>query len=186
MICSVEALRYRCLQYIDKELGNFHILVGPNATGKSTFLDVISFVGDVVRDGPESAVRKRTPNYNDLMWRKRGDSFELALELNIPEKYQSIIERTGNARYEISLGRTPETGEFGILSETMWFKPERKIEKRQLQFFPNPKSAPPTIIVSGTRRNWKKIVNKVKGGKDNFYAETRGFDHATVLSECLL
>lgn len=138
MICAVEALRYRCLRYIEKELGNFHILVGPNASGKSTFLDVISFVGDVVRDGPEAAVRKRTPNYNDLIWCKHGDSFELALELNIPEKYKEVIGRTGNTRYEIAVGKIAETGEFGILSETMWFKPERKAEKRQLQFFPNP------------------------------------------------
>ena len=56
MICRVEALRYRCLKYIKKELGNFHILVGPNASGKSTFLDVISFLGDIVREGLETAV----------------------------------------------------------------------------------------------------------------------------------
>ena len=181
MICAVEALRYRCLRYIEKELGNFHILVGPNASGKSTFLDVISFVGDVVRDGPEAAVRKRTPNYNDLIWCKHGDSFELALELNIPEKYKEVIGRTGNTRYEIAVGKIAETGEFGILSETMWFKPERKAEKRQLQFFPNPETSPESIVVSGTKRNWKKIVNKVKGGNDNFYAETKGFDHAFKL-----
>ncbi|MEW5766729.1 MAG: AAA family ATPase [bacterium] len=181
MICSVEALRYRCLRYIEKDLRNFHILVGPNASGKSTFLDVISFLGDIVSDGPEAAVRKRTPTYNDLIWLKQRDSFELAIELNIPEKYHQIIGRIGNARYEIAAGKIPETGEFGILSEIVWFKPEQQLEKRQLQFFPNPQEPPATIVVSGTKKNWKKIVNKVKGGNDNFYAETKGFDHAFKL-----
>ncbi|MGB5156907.1 AAA family ATPase [Desulfobacterium sp. N47] len=182
MICSVEALNYRCLRYIKKDLGSFHILVGPNASGKSTFLDVISFLGDVVREGPENAVRKRTPNYNDLIWLKKGRFFELAIEMNIPDKYQEIIGRTGNCRYEIAVGDIPETGEFGILSETMWFKPVQKTVKRTLELFPNFVETPSSIVVRGTKKNWKKIVNKVKGGNDNFYAETKGFDHAFKLS----
>lgn len=181
MICLVEALRYRCIRYIKKDLGNFHILVGPNASGKSTFLDVISFLGDIVREGLEIAVRKRTPNYIDLIWLKEGNTFELAVEMNIPDRYQGVIERKGNCRYEIAIGKLPETGEFGILSETMWFKPHEKSERRQLPLFPSPQEPPKTIVVGGTRRNWKKVVNKVKGGNDNFYAETKGFDHAFKL-----
>ncbi len=181
MICLVEALHYRCLRYIKKELGNFHILVGPNASGKSTFLDVISFLGDVIREGPETAVRKRTPNYADLIWRKEGNTFELAVETHIPDRYREVIGRTGNCRYEIAIGKIPETGEFGILNETMWFKPHEKAGVRQLHLFPNPQYPLGTIVVSGTKRNWKKIVNKVKGGNDNFYAETKGFDHAFKL-----
>ena len=181
MICRVEALRYRCLKYIKKELGNFHILVGPNASGKSTFLDVISFLGDIVREGLETAVRKRTPSYTDLIWLKEENTFELAIEMRIPEQYREITGRTGNCRYEIAVGKIPETGEFGILSETMWFKPVEKVGKKQLPLFPSPPEPPGTIIISGTRKNWKKVVNKVKGGNDNFYAETKGFDHAFKL-----
>lgn len=181
MICSVEALRYRCLRYIDKELSNFHILVGPNASGKSTFLDVISFLGDIVRDGPEAAVRKRTPTYNDLIWLKQGDSFELAIEFKIPEKYQAAIGQDRNTRYEIALGKIPGTDEFGITSETVWIKPKQKSEQRQLPFFPSPQAQPETIVVTGTKKNWKKIVNKVKGGNDNFYPEIKGYRPAFKL-----
>ena len=182
MICSVEALNYRCLRYIKKDLDSFHVLVGPNASGKSTFLDVVSFLGDLVREGPENAVRKRTPNYNDLIWLKKGGFFELAIEMNIPDKYQEIIGRTGNCRYEIAVGDIPETKEFGILSETMWFKPAQKSVIRETQLFPNLEETPSSIVVRGMKKNWKKIVNKVKGGNDNFYAETKGFDHAFKLS----
>ena len=59
MISLVEAKSYRCLRYVRQPLGNFHILVGPNASGKSTFLDVVAFLGDVLRHGVEDAVRRR-------------------------------------------------------------------------------------------------------------------------------
>jgi predicted ATPase len=48
MITLVEALNYRCLRYIRQPLGPFHVLVGPNASGKTTFLDVIAFLERLV------------------------------------------------------------------------------------------------------------------------------------------
>ncbi len=48
MITLVEALNYRCLRHISQPLGPFHVLVGPNASGKTTFLDVIAFLGRLV------------------------------------------------------------------------------------------------------------------------------------------
>lgn len=44
MICSIEALKFRCLRYVQRPLLPFHVLVGPNASGKTTFLDVVSFL----------------------------------------------------------------------------------------------------------------------------------------------
>ncbi len=102
--------------------------------------------------------------------------------MNIPARYQEVTGRAGNCRYEIAIGDIPETGEFGILSETVWFKPVQKTVRRALQLFPSLEEAPESIVVRGTKKNWKKIVNKVKGGNDNFYAETKGFDHAFKLS----
>lgn len=48
MIRLIEALNFRCLRYVKQELGPFHVLVGPNASGKTTFLDVIAFLGRMV------------------------------------------------------------------------------------------------------------------------------------------
>jgi predicted ATPase len=39
MISRIETLDYRCLRYIDQTLGPFQLLVGANATGKTTFLN---------------------------------------------------------------------------------------------------------------------------------------------------
>jgi len=71
-----EALNYRCLKYVRQTLGPFQVLVGPNATGKTTFLDVIGFLGDVVSKGLESAVASRTNTPSDLTWWRKEKSFE--------------------------------------------------------------------------------------------------------------
>ncbi len=44
MICRIEALNYRGLRHVSQEVRPFEVLVGPNASGKSTFLDVPAFI----------------------------------------------------------------------------------------------------------------------------------------------
>jgi predicted ATPase len=83
MITLIEARNYRCLRYIHQPLGPFHVLVGPHASGKSTFLDVIAFLGKLVSDGLETAIFERTWNIKDLIWGRQGNGFELAIEAAI-------------------------------------------------------------------------------------------------------
>jgi AAA15 family ATPase/GTPase len=83
MITLIGALHFRCLKYIRQPLGPFHVLVGPNASGKTTFLDVISFLGRFVSDGLEAAIGERTQNFQDLVWGRSGTGFELAMEARI-------------------------------------------------------------------------------------------------------
>ena len=82
MIRRLQALNFRCLRYVDVELGRFHILVGPNASGKSTLFDAIVFLGELVSKGLEAAVECRTSNFQDLVWGRPPDGlgFELAVE----------------------------------------------------------------------------------------------------------
>lgn len=44
MIRFAEALNYRCLRYIAQLLQGFQIPVGPDASGKTTFLDAVAFL----------------------------------------------------------------------------------------------------------------------------------------------
>ena len=68
MIRRIQARNYRCLHHVDVALDRFHVLVGPNASGKSTLFDVVAFLSDFVSDGLGAAVEKRTRNFQDLVW----------------------------------------------------------------------------------------------------------------------
>src|ERR1700754_2763922 len=85
MITLIEALNFRCLHHVRQELGPFDVLVGPNASGKTKFLDVVGFLSDVVAHGPNEPMRARTQNFLDLLWVRRGESLQLAIEAQLPD-----------------------------------------------------------------------------------------------------
>lgn len=120
MITLVEALDFRCLQYVSRPMGGFHVLVGPNASGKTTFLDAVALLGDLVSGGIEKAVEERTANFQDLTWRREGDGIELAVEVRIPGELRSKLHdpKPDTMRYEMALGLDPESQEIRIRAET--------------------------------------------------------------------
>ncbi len=84
MFRRIEAVGYRCLREVSQKLNPFEILVGPNASGKSTFLDVIHFASDFVQDGLDAAIQRRSPTFQDLLWGRQGSTFRFSLELTTP------------------------------------------------------------------------------------------------------
>jgi len=172
MITRIEALHYRCLKYINQPLEPFHVLVGPNASGKTTFLDVIAFLGRLVADGPEAAIGERTANFQDLVWGRSGDRFELAIEAQFPETFRSLLpkEDFNTIRYEVALGIDPDTSEVGILAEKALLKGDGRVQPPIRLLFPAPLE-PPATLLTESKRSAKTIVNKVPGGNDNFYSE---------------
>jgi predicted ATPase len=85
MITKVEARSYRCLRNVSQDLKPFDLLIGPNASGKSSFMDVILFFSDVTSKGLEAAVSKRTENFHDLVWGREHSAFQIAIEARIPK-----------------------------------------------------------------------------------------------------
>ena len=127
MITAIEARHYRCLRFIRQDLGGFHVLVGPNASGKSTFLDVVGFLGRLVSDGLDAAVRERTQNIEDLTWGRKGDGFELAIEARIPQERLDIVNQGkkrgfDTIRYEVQIGIDAASREYGIHHERALLK----------------------------------------------------------------
>jgi hypothetical protein len=130
----IEALNYRSLRYVAQEVKRFQILVGPNASGKSTFLDVVSFMGDLLRAGLPGAVEgdarlgvaERAPDARQLVWMKRGKSFELAVELEIPEDRRKKLPNGSfsRVRYELSIAAKDE---LAIGGEAVWLIPGRAV-----------------------------------------------------------
>lgn len=112
MITLIEALNYRCLRDVRQPLSNFHVLVGPNASGKTTFLDVVGFIRDIVELGPEQAAFKQAPLFDDLLWKRSGDSLTLAIECALPRQVVEKLETDDydTYRYELILANDPKNG----------------------------------------------------------------------------
>ena len=159
MISLIEALNFRCLKYVRQPLGPFHVLVGPNASGKTTFLDVAAFLGRLVSDGPDAAVAERTNNFEDLLWKRSGSFLELAIEADLPSH---LSTRCGadTIRYEVRLGYTEDNGEVGILAEKVLLKSAKDRRGNNTSLFP---SAPAGIISEKRVRGRHAVVSKVFG-----------------------
>ena len=173
MIRLIEALNYRCLRYISQPLDRFHVLVGPNASGKTTFLDIVSFLGLMVSEGSsETSVDRRSRNFHDLIWNREGDSFELALEAAIPREFIRSKKKYDTIRYEVRIGQVPESGEVGILEERVTLRTWKKPIDRQGLLFPMEPSHPASLLAS-RRAGEQVVVSKSLHGNVNFYAEVR-------------
>ncbi len=179
MIRRIQALNYRCLRYVDLSLDRFHVLVGPNASGKSTLFDVMAFMGDVIREGVGAATERRTENFQDLVWKrpKRNMSFELAFEINVPDDIKEKLppEKDDRVfRYEIAI-RESDNG-WKIDSERGLLMPEpyrpRSVAPSQVSRFPDPPLPPGTILAGGARPGRRTILSKSPEGTDSFSIET--------------
>ncbi|MBM4432314.1 MAG: ATP-binding protein, partial [Chloroflexi bacterium] len=186
MIVRVEALNYRCLRYVAQSLDPFQVLIGPNASGKSTFLDVVAFLADQVREkeGVASAVAERAPDVRDLCWMRQGETFELVVEAAIPEGLRRKNGAHTRVRYEVGVGLHHVTGELNLLAESLWLRPEPSsadTPQPQRTLFPLP-PAPPTGIVRPPRKRsppgWRRVLNKVpESGNDYFRSETSDWNN---------
>ena len=176
MIRRIQALNFRCLRYVDLRLDRFHVLIGPNASGKSTLFDAISFLGDLVRDGLERAVGKRTANFQDLVWDRLGGEtgFELAIEVDIPEELQErLLSKQGFSvcRYEIAIRGDGEG--LRISSERALLMPQStRAQPSWGSVLQTPPSPPQSILLGSGRRGLRLVVSKSDRGTDRYYVET--------------
>jgi predicted ATPase len=153
-------------------MGRFHVIVGPNASGKTTFLDVVAFLGTLVSGGLDEAISERTQNLEDLFWGREGDSFELAIELRIPDE---LRERLGSqdhdtVRYEVAIGLDRQRNQIDFWAETVLLITQKN-EVRQRKLFPMPATPPKTILWGPKTKGARTVISKVIGGNDNFHSE---------------
>jgi predicted ATPase len=184
MIRRIEALNYRCLRYVSQPLEHFHVLVGPNASGKSTFLDAVGLIRDFLTLGLDDAILARediierigrASHVDELIFNQIADKFELAIELEIPANLRQSTAngRYGIARYEVAFGKDQENSELTIISEVLWLCPNSppRLPIRQLAFFPDEPEPPKNVLTARARKGWLKVVSKTESGNDYFHSE---------------
>ncbi len=188
-ITRIEALGYRSLRSIAQPLAPFQVLVGPNASGKSTFLDVVAFLSDLVRAGVLAAIEgdvrlgigQRAPDAKQLTWMKSAQRFELAIEAEIPENRLARLRngKVNVCRYEVAID---VGGPAALAAETLWLKPaDPPVGPRQRMLFPEPPPAAESIVHPPRKRSpegWKKILSRgEETERVNFSSETSGWNN---------
>ena len=164
MITRIEALNYRCFRLVGQNLGPFHILVGPNASGKSTFLDVPALLRDlssVPGQDIGDVISTRSRDYRDLLWMRQGSHFELAIEARIPEDLRQHLSM-GEAvcYYYVGVGALGGVGELGFVGECLLVGPPLEPGEPW-----NPDELPQA------RRGYKTIMVRGPGGGVEYHPE---------------
>ena len=176
MIRRIQALNYRCLRYVDVRLDRFHVLVGPNASGKSTLFDAVAFLGDLVSDGLDAAVENRTRNFQDLVWGrpKTNPWFQLAVEFAIPEHVKKRLPEPDDFqvfRYELMI-KEDEYGAHIKSERGLLARNPAASRRRRTQRFPDPRTPPATIFHGGTRKGSRTILRRTDKGMCSYSSET--------------
>ena len=193
MIRRIEVLNYRCLRYVSQPLEHFQVLVGPNASGKSTFLDVLGLIRDLLTRGLDDAILVREDliesigrarRVDELIFNQIADRFELAIELEIPDDLRKPKAGTYYqvARYEIAIGKDSENGELTIVNETLWLCPKPVSRNTsQASLFPNEPVSPESVLAKRARKGWRKVVTKTETGDNRFYPEIGKWGWSNIL-----
>lgn len=176
MFTRIEALNYRCLRDVSVPLSRFHVLVGPNASGKTTFLDVIGFMRDLVTDDIDAALSKRTQNPEELLFRRSGERFELAVEAKIPQR---LIDGLNSAkgsefdtiRYELAIGFDETHRQFEFKAEQCLLMRNYGSRSPRRLKFPSSRLSRKSILHVERQNSEKVILKKNPAGNDSFNDE---------------
>ena len=179
MFSRVQTRHYRSLKSTDQALLPMQALVGPNASGKSTFLDVIALLSDLMRHRGDvrEVVLSRSSSFDKLVWQgaDRGDAFQLAVEAPIPSSVRDRMSEDRKSfdlvRYELEIGMDHANNELGLNHETLLLGTNQSTgDVQQRSLFPAARADAPDILTQQTR-GFRVAIKKVPGGNDNYYPE---------------
>jgi predicted ATPase len=119
MIVGITIRNFKAIrEIVDLRLSDFHVLVGANGSGKSTFLEAIDFVRNCLVQGPRLAVESRgITDFTDLTWNRQGGSIDIELRLDLGDSVPSLAGKHLHYRLVI---RQDESLGVCVDSEMLW------------------------------------------------------------------
>lgn len=124
-LTRVRIENFRSIAACDVRLGPLTVLVGPNAAGKSNFLDALRFVRDALRTSPGQALEPRG-GLEEILHRSsagtQADSFRIRLDVTVPAPEPDRERGATDASYLLEVGADPGVdGRPGIRREELSF-----------------------------------------------------------------
>jgi predicted ATPase len=178
MITRFEIKNFRMLRANAASLSPFVVLVGKNATGKSTLMGAIRFISDLLKGGVQSALsnalERDAPNFVELCFRP-DEPIEIALEVALDGK---------RARYEVRIG-PDASGAVSLAREHLFLLPDTQPAGSdagsQLDLWDVRDSIWDASQVVGVHERvplgWRKVVAKTEQGKDYFQDERTSWNN---------
>ncbi len=174
MIRAVEIENFRMLASNRVSLEHFQVLVGANATGKTTFLDAIQFVSDVLRNGVRQAVEARTHNFWDLLFDTKRP-LRFAFELEVPASASITDETSDVLRYELEVGH--DNDELRVLRENLWLPQDDGVPRAAWASQKSLFGEEVLEVLRDNRKGWRKVVGKSAEGRDYFKDERTNWNN---------
>lgn len=193
MFSRIQTRHYRSLKGIDQPLGPMQALVGPNASGKSSFLDVIGLLSDIIRRRGDvrEAVLSRSASFDKLIWQGdgAGSAFQLAVEAPIPSAVRDRMaedkKQHDRVRYEVEIGMDRASNELGLNHERLFLltaAPTSQVVRKPL--FPAVIADAPNLIASSTeKRGIRLVLRKTMEGSANYFPEGSPISHAVSFKQ---
>lgn len=165
MLVGITIKNYKGIREISHlPLSRFHILVGPNGVGKTTFLDAIDFVRDCLVGSPASAVESRhAMDFNDLTWMRQGGVIEIGCWLDLSEQLPNLSDSLLHYKVVIKQDAT-----VGVCVE----------EEALHQHSKHALGGKRTLAGIAEEKPKKRLLGKTSKGKDFYSRETSSYtDH---------
>lgn len=175
-IKSIRVKNFKSFKDVEVHLGNFNVLIGANASGKSNFIHIIEFLRDIQRHGLENGISLQGgPEY--LTNLKIGSHRRLIAEIVITAEADAPSEIIGTSRsghkylrfvpqesrYSFALGFPTKHADFEILDDQLSVKGEFLVSERSEGRWPRGPQGCGEIVINRHGKETSEIVTPPDG-----------------------
>jgi len=127
-IKRIKVSNFKSFKELDLELGNFNVVIGANASGKSNFVQIFKFIRDISNLGLDNAISLQGSEYLTNIGLERPQLLSLQVAVVIDtfglEVAESVIANINEADYEFALRFGPKITEFEIKKDSLNLRAE--------------------------------------------------------------